>query len=188
MQFPSVTSNEDEKLAAYKDVLISCIFPTGFWSECDLSRWNKWHFLFIFNPPPFFFWLICYKQWRLKTGCQQGLFLLLLISCIFLTEFWSECDLSRWNKWHENVHFLWLKILCKNWEPYDNPFREKSNPAEGRREEKKTLYWTLSFVRAHATTWTNIWTHSLVEKPDVAYNNQTPRSYSVWDWLWIWKG
>ena len=46
-------------------------------------------------------------------------------------------------------------------EPYDNPFWEKSNPAEREKRERKKNNAVNSghfvSVTAHATTWTNIY-------------------------------
>jgi hypothetical protein len=36
-------------------------------------------------------------------------------------------------------YFLWLKTPCKISEPYDNPFWEKSNPAEERQKERREI-------------------------------------------------
>ena len=38
------------------------------------------------------------------------------------------------------LFFLWVKTPCKISEPYDNPFWEKSNPAQRKKERENAVY------------------------------------------------
>ena len=52
------------------------------------------------------------------------------------------------------LFFFWVKLPCNILEPYDNPFWEKSYPAEREKREEKIT--PLISVTAHATTRTNM--------------------------------
>ena len=47
--------------------------------------------------------------------------------------------LDSYRSWAQSCDFLWVKTPCKILEPYDNPFWEKSNPAERERRENNAV-------------------------------------------------